>query len=364
MENYTQSVIENSRTWHDLNSLAQLRSQGDSKAAITEAAKQFESVFFSMMMKSMRDAANAVIDKPLFESPSLELFQDMYDKQLTLSVGTGTAEGSQLGLADVLVEQLTRGREFKSTEDRQTKTSQSEFAPANFMRPTSVDELIESKISTKQSQSNQVNNNNSDNSAQSEQSQTNTAIEIGAVSGPDSLTKTDPIEAKGMDFSTPVAFVNSLLPIAKQVADKLRMDPKLLIAQAALETGWGKFVMRTIDGVSSNNLFGIKADNAWQGDSTQVNTLEYEDGQLQQVKASFRSYANHEESFKDYVEFIQSNQRYNKALDVTTDAKNYLNELQNAGYATDPNYAEKIYQIYRSNSLNDAVNTASQQSLR
>ena len=183
-------------------------------------------------------------------------------------------------------------------------------------------------------------------------------VEVGTFAGPENLVSAAPIEMKGIDFSSPAAFVSSLLPYAKQYAQKLKVDPKLLLAQAALETGWGKHVMRTVDGISSNNLFGIKADRSWQGDSTSVNTLEFENGQLQQIKAAFRSYDTHEESFKDYVEFLNNSSRYQKALDTTGDPKHYLNELQSAGYATDPNYADKIYQIYRSDTLNKAVESA------
>ena len=347
----TQSAVEQSRTWHDLNSLAKLRSQGDSKEAITEAAKQFESVFFSMMMKSMRDASKAIVDKPFFDSPSLDLFQDMYDKQISLDVSDQT--GSRLGLADLLVEQLTRGRDFDSTESSQgNETSQPQFrrTPAASMFATPIQN---SSTTTSKSieETTKLPNEES-------------VVEVGTFAGPEGLVSTAPTEMKGIDFSSPAAFVSSLLPYAKQYAQKLKVDPKLLLAQAALETGWGKHVMRTVDGISSNNLFGIKADRSWQGDSATVNTLEFENGQLQQIKAAFRSYNTHEESFKDYVEFLSNSTRYQKALSSTDNAKSYLNELQSAGYATDPKYADKIYQIYRSDTLNEAVDSATYGGMR
>ena len=349
MDSYTQSVIENSRTWHDLNSLSQLRSQGDNRAAITEAAKQFESVFFSMMMKSMRDAANAVIEKPFFDSPSLDLFQDMYDKQLSLSVG---GEGTNFGIAEILVEQLTRGRQFAETsnsdniEDNESDGFRRQSRAPDIVQPV-TDSVIQ-PIGLEQR------------SGIDNKDPISPSIELGAVTGPDRLAEELPTTFKGMDFSSPSAFVASLLPIAKEFASRLQLDPKVMVAQAALETGWGKFVMRTIDGVSSHNLFGIKADRNWNGPSTMVNTLEFKSGELQQTKAAFRSYNNHEESFQDYVDFLNSNGRYDKALGNTKNVKGFLDELQAAGYATDPDYADKIYQIYRSETFNNAVNTATE----
>lgn len=346
----TQSAVEQSRTWHDLNSLAKLRSQGDSKAAITEAAKQFESVFFSMMMKSMRDASEAIVDKPFFDSPSLDLFQDMYDKQISLDIANRT--GSRLGLADLLVEQLTRGRDFATNDvtdevpDEQPQFRKTSTTPAASVATTTINQTEEY-----------------DNKAVSTSAQ-EAMLDIGKFAGPESLIAARPIQQKGIDFSSPVAFVSSLLPYAKQYAEQLNLDPKLLLAQAALETGWGKYVMRTVDGISSNNLFGIKADRGWQGKSTSVTTLEFDGGQLHKIMAAFRSYNTHEESFKDYVEFLQNNDRYEKALGSTDKAQNYLTELQSAGYATDPKYAEKIYQIYRSDTLNDAVKAATYGDMR
>ena len=348
----TQSAVEQSRTWHDLNSLAKLRSQGDSKEAITEAAKQFESVFFAMMMKSMRDASKAIVDKPFFDSPSLDLFQDMYDKQMSLDVAGDT--GSRLGLADLLVEQLTRGRDFTDSDVTNNLSESGNVSELGFRRTPAAPVNPQVRMTNK---SDAIPNEQNAKSVQINNS--DASLTVGTFNGPEMLVDSLPTEMKGLDFSSPAAFVSSLLPIAKTYAQKLQVDPKLLLAQAALETGWGKYVMRTVDGISSNNLFGIKADTSWQGDSTSVNTLEYENGQLQQIKAAFRSYDTHEESFKDYVEFLNNSSRYQKALDVSADAKNYLNELQSAGYATDPNYADKIYQIYRSDTLNDAVESAS-----
>jgi len=153
------------------------------------------------------------------------------------------------------------------------------------------------------------------------------------------------------------SFPNSLWGYAEQAAKQLQVDPKVLMAQAALETGWGKHVMRTEQGYSSNNLFGIKANKTWDGEKTQVASLELENGTLNKQRSTFRVYNNHADSFNDYTQFISNETRYQKALNATAEPETYLQELQSAGYATDPDYADKIGRIYHSPLLNDAIRT-------
>src|SRR5690554_2543226 len=138
-----------------------------------------------------------------------------------------------------------------------------------------------------------------------------------------------------------------MLPMAEKAAARLGVDPHYLVAQAALETGWGKLIIRGRDGSSSHNLFGIKTHGQWQGGSANVLTSEYRDGVRQQQRATFRSYESYEQSFDDYVDFLQSNGRYQQALARTGNADAFFRELQQAGYATDPRYASKVSQIAR-----------------
>src|SRR3569832_1733952 len=146
-------------------------------------------------------------------------------------------------------------------------------------------------------------------------------------------------------IATREEFVAAMWPAAQASARELGVDPRVLIAQAALETGWGRAVMQHGDGRSSHNLFGIKADNNWSGASVNVATLEYRDGLAAKERANFRSYDSYEQSFADYVDFIKSQPRYREALAHGGDARRYLSELQSAGYATDPRYADKIGSI-------------------
>ncbi|MCP2071113.1 UNVERIFIED_ORG: flagellar protein FlgJ [Pseudomonas lini] len=142
-------------------------------------------------------------------------------------------------------------------------------------------------------------------------------------------------------------FVNAMLPMAKEAADRIGVDPRYLVAQAALETGWGKSVMRQPDGSSSHNLFGIKASQNWKGDSARAITSEFRNGEMVKETAEFRSYASYRDSFHDLVNLLQSNSRYQDVLKSADKPEQFVRELQKAGYATDPNYASKISNIAR-----------------
>ena len=146
-------------------------------------------------------------------------------------------------------------------------------------------------------------------------------------------------------MNTPDDFVTHLWPMAEKAAASLGVEPKVLLAQAALETGWGHAVIRSSDGRNSFNLFNIKSGPDWGGDSVVKSSLEFSNGVARQERSAFRSYTSYAESFSDYVNFIKSNPRYENALTEGGSAGNYLRELQLAGYATDPEYAQKIESI-------------------
>ncbi|MEZ5565140.1 MAG: glucosaminidase domain-containing protein [Gammaproteobacteria bacterium] len=144
------------------------------------------------------------------------------------------------------------------------------------------------------------------------------------------------------------AFIQEIWPLAVQAGEKLGVNPRAIVAQAALETGWGQRQIRDDAGVSGNNLFGIKADKSWSGQRVTVSTLEFEDGLPKPQRAQFRAYPNLQAGFEDYVRFLQTNPRYSDALQSGGNAQVYAERLQSAGYATDPRYAEKISDIIAS----------------
>ena len=141
--------------------------------------------------------------------------------------------------------------------------------------------------------------------------------------------------------ASPAQFVEQLRPYAQATAEKLGVDADALIAQAALETGWGEHMLRDSRGRASFNLFNIKA-HGWQGPSVASRTLEFDGQTARTESARFRAYDSVQHAFDDYARFLQGNPRYEAALSAGADAKRFLDGLQAAGYATDPQYAAKI----------------------
>jgi flagellar protein FlgJ len=137
-------------------------------------------------------------------------------------------------------------------------------------------------------------------------------------------------------------FVKQLWPHAQEAAKELGVDAKTLIAHAALETGWGKFVPCNADGTCTFNLFGIKANSQWKGAAAAVHTVEFEGGVAVKKQASFRAYQSPADSFRDYASFLKNSPRYASAVGSGDDAGAFATALQQGGYATDPNYANKL----------------------
>ena len=153
---------------------------------------------------------------------------------------------------------------------------------------------------------------------------------------------------------TPEGFVASIWPHAEKAARELGVDPRALVAQAALETGWGRRHIKRDNGGSSHNLFGIKA-SGWKGESASAATHEYVDGQRQSQTARFRAYGSPAESFGDYVRMLKNSPRYQAALKAGSDVRGFAQGLQRAGYATDPGYAAKIAAIAAGLTIDRAV---------
>ena len=192
--------------------------------------------------------------------------------------------------------------------------------------------------------------------------------QLGGAGGPDwqpqTIGRALPVTAAPASSVTPrqdwrpedrQQFVQAVWPLAERAAARLDVDPRALVAQAALETGWGSRLIRDGDGVSANNLFGIKADGRWDGERVGVLTLEYEGGLPRPQRAQFRAYPDLPTAFEDYVNFLEANPRYRAALDHGGNTHDFLRGLQEAGYATDPRYAEKIDNILNGPALREAL---------
>ncbi|WP_315918749.1 flagellar assembly peptidoglycan hydrolase FlgJ [Vibrio fluvialis] len=293
---------------HDIASLDTLRKQavtGDDKSekeALTAAARQFEAIFTTMMLKSMRDA-NSSFKSDMFNSQNEDFYRQMLDEQMTSQL---SASGS-LGLADMIVAQL-------STAEKSNTTGEDNFQEA-MRRVEHSSEMA------------------------ANQPASDPATEAASVTaGEENAPAT-----KG-SFDSPQSFVASLKPFADKAAKALGVDSTLLLAQAALETGWGQKVVKNARG-SSNNLFNIKADRSWHGAKVATQTLEYQDQTPVMEKAAFRSYSNYQDSFNDYVRFLANNPRYTTALRHGGSDEDFIRGIHQAGYATDPQYADKVLRV-------------------
>ena len=149
-------------------------------------------------------------------------------------------------------------------------------------------------------------------------------------------------------------FVRELLPAARRAAEALGLAPEFVLAQAALETGWGSAMLRHPDGRPSNNLFNIKAGSDWDGERVRVQTTEYRNGRPQTEIAEFRAYPSIDAAFADYVRLIAENDRYARVRGART-PEAFAQALAAAGYATDPDYAHKIVRVVRNATLQSTV---------
>ena len=298
--------------------------------ALQKAAQQFEALFMNMLLKSMREATPK---DGLFDSQQTQFFTQMYDQQLSQHLST-----KGIGIADIMVQQLTR-----ANNAIESKTS------------ISNTDAIMSAINSSNQRAVVKDGHPNDKSEQlwpSALNSSNAAMPTGKVnSSADVFHVPIPLEAqlkKSSNHSTD--FIEKLLSHAKIASQSTGIPPHFMLAQAALESGWGRHEIRHADDSPSYNLFGIKAGTNWKGDVVEKVTTEYVNGSPQKVVEKFRAYSSYAEGFSDYANLLLDNPRYAKVL-KSTDAASFANGLQRAGYATDPLYAEKLIRILNSETL-------------
>ena len=308
------SNINQQQSFFDLSNLNALREealQGDpEKKALKQVASQFESIFTQMLFKSMRKANEAFEDENSpFNASSVKFYRDMHDQQLSMEL----SQSGALGLADIIVEQLS--------------PTSGKYTPASLFSHEQVPPLTR-KPNDK-------------------------SVEPSQRSAAQAVKETT--KESRIPFESEQSFVSELWQHAKKAAEKIGLNPAVMLAQSALETGWGKYIINKPNGQSSNNLFNIKADKSWQGDKAAKSSLEFEQGVAVKRQSNFRVYESIEQSFEDFINFLQQNPRYESALKTTNNPEQYLQELQKSGYATDPNYAEKIMNVLNRSEFSHAV---------
>ncbi len=387
-----------SGSYSDLNRLNQLNVGADknSEGNMRKVAQEFESLFLSEMLKSMRSATEALgKDNPL-NTPAAKQYQEMYDQQLAVSM---SREGGGIGLADVLMRQMQKNKPVDAqaatlqgpaaadaakkvdvpTEIAAGTKADGPLGRSNGQRPLwayrvavpegasahandmalmnqrrialpskLTDRLLAGIVPTApvaiDAKNAPLRNSAADDSVVNSTART-FAVPSGRMQVYGRAVAQPPLAPAKKAFSSQDEFVATMLPMAKAAAARIGVDPKYLVAQAALETGWGKSVMRAEDGSSSHNLFGIKAGKSWQGGQARAITSEFRDGAMVKETAQFRSYDSYQDSFHDLVTLLQSNDRYKEVVKSADNPEQFVRELQKAGYATDPAYASKISQI-------------------
>ena len=399
MRNSGLTSTADSGSYSDLNRLNQLKvGDKNSEGNMRKVAQEFESLFLSEMLKSMRSATEALGKDNPMNTPAAKQYQEMYDQQLAVSM---SREGGGIGLADVLMRQMQKNKPV----DAQAATLQGPAAAeavkkvdvptqiaagtqaegplgrSNGQRPLWAYRVAEPQAGAAAAHSNDIALMNQRrialpskltdrllagivpstdtttvaqaaplrNSAAADNVVNSTARTFAVPSGRMQVygraVAQPPLAPVKKAFSSQDEFVATMLPMAKAAAARIGIDPKYLVAQAALETGWGKSVMRAEDGSSSHNLFGIKAGQSWQGGQARAITSEFRDGAMVKETAQFRSYNSYQDSFHDLVTLLQSNDRYKEVVKSADNPEQFVRELQKAGYATDPDYASKISQI-------------------
>jgi flagellar protein FlgJ len=276
----TAPVNNNAGVYGDFAGLEKLKSSAahNDPAALRQVAKQFESLFARMMIKSMRDAIGK---DPIFGSDQAQTYQGMFDDQLSLQL----TQGKGLGLADMLTRQLQHAGAAAGSASAAPTPGKGGALPST--RAT------------------------------------------GTTAAPASNAEQ-------------THFISQVWPEAEAAARQLGVHPVSLVAQAALESNWGRSIPRGADGSSSNNLFGIKAGSRWSGASVTAATEEYQAGSATTTSAAFRAYARPAESFQDYVALLRGNPRFSAALGSGSSVSSFASALQQGGYATDPDYARKV----------------------
>ncbi|WP_313451758.1 flagellar assembly peptidoglycan hydrolase FlgJ [Pseudomonas rhodesiae] len=400
-----------SGSYSDLNRLNQLKVGADknSEGNMRKVAQEFESLFLSEMLKSMRSATEALGKDNPMNTPAAKQYQEMYDQQLAVSL---SREGGGIGLADVLMRQMQKNKPVDAqaatlqgpaaveavkkvdvpTEIAAGTQADGPLGRSNGQRPLWAFRVAEPQAGAAATHSNDMELMNQRrialpskltdrllagivpstqvgteakaaplrNSALQDNVINSGARSVAAANGSMQVygraVAQPPLAPAKKAFSSQDEFVATMLPMAEAAAKRIGIDPKYLVAQAALETGWGKSVMRAEDGSSSHNLFGIKAGKSWQGGQARAITSEFRDGAMVKETAQFRSYDSYQDSFHDLVTLLQSNDRYKEVVKSADNPERFVRELQKAGYATDPNYANKISQI--AHSMNSYQNYA------
>jgi flagellar protein FlgJ len=337
------ATLASPQLYTDVNGLHNLKvGGGDEREQLKKIAQQFEGLMLQMMLKSMRQANAVFAEGNPLGSSEQDFYQEMFDQQIGVTLA---GSGRGMGIADALVRQLQSRYPSAGGEAEKVSRRQGE----GFALPER--RAIRSALETAAAAGALA--------ADFDAEAFWETVDSAALAVAD--TRTFPAQTRPLpDFDgTPATFVNALLPLAEKVGAELGVDSRVLLAQAALETGWGQKLIARDDGRSSYNFFNIKAGANWRGDTVTVSTVEYRNGVALRERALFRAYETPEQSFTDYAQLIANSPRYRQALAQADDPAAYIRALKQAGYATDPRYADKVLQVMNGRHMRGEVALAS-----
>ena len=300
-------------TYTDLNGLAALKKDSKSPQAIHAIAQQVDALFLQMMLKSMRDAGAGQGEA---DSNEMGMYQDMFDKQVALTL----SQHQGLGIGTALTRQLSNAAAAAAPAGAPTTGTPATGAAQG---------------------------------AAASGAGAGAPAVGGAATAPAASSSASPSTSM---LQSATQFVSEVLPTIQRAANALGVSPLGMLAQAALETGWGQRMPRTADGTPSLNMFGIKADDGWAGARAVASTVEFSGGVATPRQTAFRAYGSIQESVSDFANLLKGSHRYRNAIAAGGNAQAYVNSIGQSGYATDPEYANKLNDILNGSTLRLALN--------
>lgn len=325
-----------------------LEARANTPAANKAVAQQFEALFLQIVLKTMRDATPR---EGLFDSEQSRMFESIHDQQLA-QVLSGTGKG--LGLAALIEKQLSQ---LSAAADVQP-LSDLPLHPVAIPRPLNQAQAASGLPLAQDAAAADLRSlEKALVGARAAAVGSATGTATGPAESAKSAESTESTEPASLSSGMPAgarSFIEQVWPHALEASRATGIPAHFMVAQAALETGWGKAEPRLPDGSPSHNLFGIKAGRGWSGPVVEASTTEVVNGLAQRETARFRAYASHAEAFQDYARLLASSPRYADVLG-TRDAVSFARGLQQAGYATDPLYATKLTRIIEGPTLRSGL---------
>lgn len=348
-----------------------LSAKENSPEAIKGVAKQFEAIFVSMMLKSMREATHS---EGMFDNEASKMYTSMFDQQISQKI----AAGKGIGLADMLTRQLSKASgqvnpansnslqaSIKPSAILGALNSNNSINQANAGTDALFTSMFEADITSGSIAGSNASNRYAN--AYQKMSDLNKSSNIDSISGsktskinpePSWIDKAyrlkDELISSAEEVVTSISksfkdsagpFMDRFASHANEASRSTGLPANYMLGQAALETGWGKREIKAADGTLSFNLFGIKATPNWTGKVVNATTTEYINGVMQTSVEKFRAYDSYADSFKDFASMISTSPRFKSVMNQLEGPSNYANAIANSGYATDPQYAKKLFKV-------------------